>query len=267
MSEFETTISDVSDGSVIIRGYSHAAIIRSLSYAQGAFLTIVGRLPDDREARLIDAILNSLLDHGFVASTVAATRYIASGNPQLVPAVAGGLLAAGQNTVSPEDSFELLERAFALQDATGLSDEETARAILAEVTAEGGRVPGFGHPTHKGSDFRAVELFAVAAELGLDGRASRFYLLLHRHFVETTGKATIPLNIDGCLACLGFDLELSADQVVAFALLAVLPGLMAHAIEEIETGKPLRYIKDGSYAGLSHRPLPDGLLVTEVLDG
>jgi len=82
-------------GQVLIRGYSHAEIIGRLPYANATYLTLVGRLPNEAEARLIDAILTSLLDHGWVASTVTAARYIASGNPQFIPAVAGGILAAG----------------------------------------------------------------------------------------------------------------------------------------------------------------------------
>lgn len=39
------------------------------------------------------------------------------------------------------------------------------------------------------------------------------------------------------------------NQTVAFAVLSVLPGLMAHVIEEIETGRPLRFIQDGDYVG------------------
>jgi hypothetical protein len=51
------------------------------------------------------------------------------------------------------------------------------------------------------------------------------------------------------LAAIGRDLGLSANQTVAFAVLSVLPGLMAHVIEEIEIGRPLRYIQDGDYVG------------------
>jgi hypothetical protein len=45
-------------------------------------------------------------------------------------------------------------------------------------------------------------------------------------------------------------------QTVAFALLSVLPGLMGHVVEEIETGKPLRYITSGEYVGDDVKPLP-----------
>jgi citrate synthase len=252
---FRTAVSDVQDGAVVIRGYSQEEIMRTLPYAAATYLTLVGRLPTRAEARLTDAILTSLLDHGFVASTISAARYIASGNPQFVPAVAGGLLAAGENTLSPEHSYELVGHAQVLRREHGWTVEQTARAVVDEVRAAGRRFPGFGHPVHRGGDFRATVLFELAVELGLAGEATELYRAIHAEFVRQTGKTTIPINIDGALACLGMDLGFSAHQTVALALLAVLPGLMAHVIEEIESRVPLRYI-EGEYVGEPARTLP-----------
>ncbi|MCY4087272.1 MAG: citryl-CoA lyase [Actinomycetia bacterium] len=255
--EFTTSISDVQAGRVLIRGYSHEELIGRLPYADAAFLTLVGRLPSPAEARLVDAILTSLLDHGFVAATVSAARYIASGNPEFVPAVAGGLLAAGRNTLSPEHSCGLIGRGLELQRANGWTAEETARALVEELRSQGQRIPGLGHPVHRGGDFRADVLFRLAEELGLAGEATGLYRAIHAEFVRVTDRKDIPINIDGCLACLGMDLGISAQQTVALALLAVLPGLMAHVSEEIEAGVPLRFIRDGGYGGEPYRPLPD----------
>jgi citrate synthase len=260
VSEFKTAISAVEHGRVIIRGYSHEDIIGRLPFAEATYLTMVGRLPSPAEARLVDAMLTSLLDHGFVAATVTAARYIASGNPQFVPSGAGGLLAAGQNTLSPEHSYELIAEARELQAEHGWDDEQTAKAIVDRFRADGRRFPGFGHPIHRDGDFRATVLFDLADELGLSGSATVLYRAIHAEFVRQTGKTNIPINIDGCLACLGMDLGLTARHTVGIALLAVLPGLMAHVIEEIEDGIPLRFIRDGSYIGEDHRPLPDSVL-------
>jgi glycerol-3-phosphate responsive antiterminator len=47
-------------------------------------------------------------------------------------------------------------------------------------------------------------------------------------------------------------------HIAAIAALAVLPGIMAHVIEEIEEGVPLRVIRDEDmdYLGPPARPLP-----------
>ncbi len=244
---FNTSVSEVKDGDVNLRGYSLKEVIREATYAEGAFLAIAGRVPSHAEARLLDAMLNTLLDHGYVASTISAARYIASGNPQFIPAVAGGILAAGSNTLSPEHSYKLLERAKELRGVGTL--EDAAERIVAEYAESSRRLPGLGHPTHKVSDFRADVLFDLAEELGIAGESVRQFQAIHRAFVQRTGKTDIPINIDGALAAVGDDLGLSANQTVALAVLSVLPGLMAHVIEEIETGRPLRYIQDGEYIG------------------
>lgn len=254
---FQTAVSEVEAGSVNIRGRSQEEIMRRLDYAEGTFLTLVGRLPNQAEARLVNAMLLSLLDHGFVAATITAARYIASGNPEFVPAVAGGLLAAGSNTLSPEHSCALIERGLELREREGLSEADAADLVVAELLEAGRRVPGLGHPVHREGDFRATVLFELADKLELTGAATRLYLAIHAAFVARTGKTTIPINIDGCLACLGMDLGLTPRQIVSIALLGVLPGLMAHVDEEIGQGVPLRYITDGEYVGAPVSPLAE----------
>lgn len=247
MAYFSTSVSEVTEGVVNLRGYSLAEVMRKATFTQGLYLTIVGRLPSEAETKLLDALLNSLLDHGYVASTITAARYIASGNPQFIPAVAGGILAAGSNTLSPEHSAHLLDHTAELRGDDSL--EVGAERVVDEYVAARKRLPGFGHPTHKTSDFRADILFDLAAELGLDGESIRQLQAIDRAFKAKTGKMNIPINIDGALAAIGRDLGWSANQTVAFAVLSVLPGLMAHVVEEIETGRPLRYIQDGDYVG------------------
>ena len=205
MSAFETSVSDVGDGVVNLRGYSLQEVMTSLSYTQGAFLSIFGRLPAEGERVILDTILNSLLDHGFVASTVAAARYIASGNPQVVPAVAGGLLACGSNTVSPQHSFEVLEQAEALRTEEGLNCAAAAERVVDDYLKAKRRMPGFGHPTHKSGDFRAQVLFEIARANGLAGLGIEQFTELHRAFATKSGKS-LPINIDGALAAVGKDL-------------------------------------------------------------
>jgi citrate synthase len=256
---FNTEVSDVIEGEVNLRGYALSDIMRHATYAEGAFLSITGRVPSPAERRLVDALLNSLLDHGYVASTITAARYIASGNPQFIPAVAGGILAAGSNTLSPEHSFRLLERTRELRGDGTL--EDGAHRIVDEYVSARRRLPGFGHPIHKTSDFRADILFRLAEDLGLAGESIQQFQAIHAAFIRKTGRIGIPINIDGAMAAIGSDLGLSANQTVAFAVLSVLPGLMAHVIEEIDQQRPLRYIQDGEYIGepmtkhLTDRPL------------
>ncbi|HEY5840484.1 MAG TPA: citrate/2-methylcitrate synthase [Mycobacterium sp.] len=255
MPEFTTTVSEVLDGGVNLRGFSLEEIMRHRSYTDGAFLALIGRLPSAPERVVVNGVLSSLLDHGFVASTITAARYAASGNPQVVTSVAAGILAAGSNTLSPEDSYELLDTAATVRQDQGLDHDDAARVVVQRYKDAGRRVPGMGHPTHKVSDFRADVLYELADQQCLTGDAINQSRALQRAVVELTGRK-LPLNIDGALAAVGMDLGWSSNQTVCFALLSVLPGLMGHVIEEIDQGRPLRYITDGEYTGAALSPLP-----------
>ncbi len=222
------------------------------------FLTLRGELPTRQEGRMMDAMLMSLLDHGFVAASVLAARYAASGNPQLVPGTAAGLLTAGSNTISPQHSAEFLDNALKMMRAENLSLEETARRVVAKVRAEKRRIPGLGHPTHKGDDFRATQLRKIAAENGFLGDKIKMFEAIHAEFLRATGRQGICINVDGMLGAIMSEMGFRPMQMASVALLAVLPGVMAHVIEEIEEGKPLRIVRDedNDYLGPAERPVP-----------
>lgn len=257
MKEWRTKISVVTDNKVLIHGYSHEEIIGRLSYAEGVYLTLRGRLPTKDEARMTEALLNCALDHGFVAASVMAARYIASGNPHFVSAVAGGLLAAGSNTINPSHSADFINRAHQRMQREKWSREETARTIVAEIVAAKQRIPGLGHPTHRGADFRALKLKQIAEDCGLFDERGQLYEAIHREFQRVTGKHHIPINVDGMMACIMNAMGFLPMQMTAIACLSVLPGVMAHVIEEVTEGKPLRYIHpaDSEYIGEPERPV------------
>jgi citrate synthase len=242
--EWQTKISRVLDGKVLIRGYPHEDLIGDKTYAEGVFLTLRGELPTDEEAVMTDALLTSLLDHGFVAASVLAARYVASGNPQLIPGTAAGLLTAGSNTISPQHCAEFLGDALKLMRTEGLSQEETARRVVEKVRAEKRRIPGFGHPVHKGEDFRARKLRQIAQQCGFVGEKIKLFEAIHAEFRRVTGQQGICINVDGMLGCIMSEMGFRPMQMASIALLAVLPGIMAHVIEEIEEGKPLRIVRD-----------------------
>jgi citrate synthase len=256
--EWQTKISRVLEGKVLIRGYSHEKLFGQYNYAEGVFLTLRGELPTPQEGRMMDAMLMSLLDHGFVAASVLAARYAASGNPQLVPGTAAGLLTAGSNTISPQHSAEFLESALKTMHAESLSLEETAKRVVSKVRADKRRIPGFGHPTHKGDDFRAIQLRRIAQENGFLGDKIRMFEAIHAEFLRVTGRQGICINVDGMLGAIMSEMGFRPLQMAAVALLAVLPGIMAHVIEEIEEGKPLRIVRDEEqdYVGPAERPVP-----------
>ncbi len=125
---WSTEISEVGFHKIEIRGYALGEIIKHLTFSEVIYLTIRGELPSRNHARVFDAVLCGIVDHGFFAPTGIAARIVASANADnIIPGVAAGILTVGSVTVSPGTTAELIQRAWKLKEEKGLSKEETAR--------------------------------------------------------------------------------------------------------------------------------------------
>src|ERR1700729_3588838 len=98
MNTWRTAIVTSDATSIRVRGYDMTELMQHRSFADTVFLLHRGRLPDDYERRLLDAILTSVADHGAGAPSCAAARLAASGNREsLAAAIAAGILAIGND--------------------------------------------------------------------------------------------------------------------------------------------------------------------------
>lgn len=255
---WETKISKAVSYNCLIRGYRHDEIIENLTYTEGMFLTLVGRLPGKNEVKMMDAILNCILELEIQSVTVAVARHIASGNPEVTPAVAGGLLPTGRRTTSPQDAADLINAALKMMAEQGLSREETARNIVTQYRKEKKRFPGFGHPSLRKGDYRAISLRRVAEREGIVGENTLIYEAIHAEFLRQTGKTDVPINVDGMMACLMMEIGIDPLVMTGVAMLSVMPGIIAHAVEEIRNIGPLRYPDPETvrYTGEPERDLP-----------
>ncbi len=253
---WKTKVSKVGEHEILIRGYPLDEIIGNLTFTQAIFLTLRGELPTEREHKMMDALLCGILDHQFINATTPASRYVASANPQIIPAIAAGVLAMGSNTVSPQDSAELIEKTVAAMQKKNLSRQEAASEIVEEYLSQKRRLPGFGHPTHKLYDPRSVRLRQVAEELGYVGEKTLLYEAIHQEFVRRV-KRDIPINVDGRMACIMCEMGFRPLEMASVGVLSFLPGVIAQAIEEITEGIPLRIIPDmiSEYVGAPKRHL------------
>ena len=252
---WSTEISEVGFHKIEIRGYALDEIIRNLSFSETIYLTIRGELPSRNQARVFDAVLCGIVDHGFFAPTGIAARIVASANPNnIIPGVAGGILTVGSVTVSPQDTAELILEAWKLKEKNGLSRQETAERIVDEALSQKKRIPGLGHPLHPTGDPRALALEEVAKKNGVWGEKSELYKEIHRIFVQKTGK-TLPINIDGMMGCVLTELGFISKEMAGIAALSYMPGIIAHAVEETKEQARLRAV-EGEYKGVPLRKLP-----------
>ncbi len=211
---------------ITVRGRNLAdELMGHVTFTELAFLLVSGEQPTEGQARLLDAVLVSLADHG-LTPTVLAARLTYTGAPEaLQGAVASGLLGAGSVFLGVVE-----DTAVFLQDIT---DPAGADAAVRARLAAGKRVPGLGHPVHKLEDPRTPRMYAIAeqtGQLGSNLQALRWVAAAH---AEQTGRA-LPINGAGVAGAALADLGFSPEIVRGFALIARTAGVVAHLAEEMQ---------------------------------
>jgi citrate synthase len=233
MSDWLRTSVGTSDAdSITVMGRDVAGeLMGRVTLTELAFLVVRRRLPSEGEARMLDAVLVSLADHG-LTPTVLAARLTYTGAPEsLQGAIASGLLGSGSVFLGVvEDTARFLG---AILEGEPSDLAAAAREALAEHQ---GRVPGLGHPIHKVEDPRTPRLYAIAEETGTLGP----HLRLLREVAAAHGRG-LPINGAGVAGAALADLGFRAQLLRGFALLARTAGLLGHLAEEMERplGMPL----------------------------
>jgi len=253
--QWESAVSEVGFHKINIRGYPLEDIIGRLTFTEVVFLTIRGELPTPAQAKVMDAVLCGIVDHGLFTPTSMAARVITSAAPEsIMPGVAGAMLTVGSVTVSPQDTAEVIAEAWRKVREEGLSRSDAARAVVEEFRARRQRLPGLGHPLHPTGDPRAAALRKVAVENGIWGEKGDMYEEIVRIFSEAINKS-LPLNIDGMMGCVLSELGFEPREMAGVAALSFMPGIIAHAVEESRSVK-LR-ATDYRYTGPAERKLPE----------
>ena len=257
---WRTSISHIDRNFITIRGYPLEEISGRVSYVDAIILCLRGELPDEVESTCMNAIFTAAMDHQFLNSTALAARTVVSANPDPIVGIAAGVLSFGKVTAGvPSIVVELVEEEFAKTDGPS-SYPAVATEVVQRYRSTKQRIPGFGHPLHDmvgdHYTFRSQLLRDRVREAGLpsDGKVG-FYEALHTAFLETVDKP-IPINVDGVMGAVFAELGYTSLQAQALAPFTMLPGIVAHAVEEITDGVPLRIVPDSHYVGLPvrHRP-------------
>jgi citrate synthase len=147
-----------------------------------------------------------------------------------------------------------------LVDATPAGQREARIQALATTAFENGlMIPGLGHPIHKDDEPRAVAIHQGLAKLGAEGEHTRTMKRLREVFNDVSGKR-LPINVDGAFAPALLDIGFKPLHMAGLGVMSFLPGIIAHSVEEITDGVPLRYIPKElgvEYIGEPPRHIPD----------
>src|SRR4051794_4441188 len=231
---FETSVGTSDADSITVMGRDLASdLMGKVTLSELAFLVVQRRMPTPEEARLFDAVLVSLADHG-LTPTVLAARLTHTGAPEsLQGAVAAGLLGAGSVFLG------VVEDTVGFLDAAG---EDMEGAVARELEA-GRRIPGLGHPIHKVRDPRTPRIYEIADETGLTGA----YLARLRELAAAHARQTgreLPINGAGVAGAALADLGFPGPLLRGFALLARTAGLLGHLAEEMQSPIGLRLYRE-----------------------
>ncbi len=206
-------------------------LVGNVTFTEGIFLAVTSKLPTPQQTKILDACLVILMDHGITPSALVA-RLVADTVPTDVQvAMAAGLLTVGNKFMGTiAGAGALLQKGM----ASGVAADVWARDTVAEHLKAKRRFPGFGHPDYFPDDPRTVRLFEVAREVGVSGRYIAMIKLLETE-IEKQGGRRVPLNATGAIGALLCEIDFPVAAMRGVAVISRSAGLLAHAMEELET--------------------------------
>ena len=205
-------------------------LIGKVTFTEMMFLDIFGRMPSDTERVVLDAMMVTLMEHGLAPSAIS-TRLTWSSSPEAMQgAVAAGLLGAGSMMLGTLGTSAVLLQKI-VSDPEGI---EAAALREARWHRENRvPVPGFGHPHHKPDDPRTIRLFALADELGLEGKYIAACRALGTSVDEVYGKH-LTINASAAMGALLSEIDIPPELMQGFAIICRSAGLIAHIAEEMK---------------------------------
>ena len=237
---WKTALTQIEPNHVRVRGYDIGQLMGRVSFGAAVYLVLRGELPDEKTAALMEAILVSSIDHGVTPPSALAARTVASTGGTLSAAVAAGILAINRHHGGAiEDCAHQLGHIVRRCDESGDALDVVAEAVLEEWKQEGRRMAGFGHRIHT-NDPRTLQLFELAIDAGVDGPHLKTARIVERVFAASGRKLTI--NVDGAIAAVLADLGFEPSMMNGLFMIARVPGLIAHALEERQRERPMRRI-------------------------
>jgi citrate synthase len=212
---------------------------KDLGHAANFLYMLSGQVPDAERVRALETYLNTVVDHGFNASTFTC-RVITSTGSDLVSAVVGaiGALKGPLHGGAPGPALEMV---FEIGDAS------KAEAFLRKKIESGERLMGFGHRVYKVRDPRADVLGAAAERLFTRAGDMKLYTLARS--VETTAVRLLEeykpgrhlqTNVEFYTALLLHGLGLEVPLFTPVFAMSRVSGWIAHAIEQRAEGRLIR---------------------------
>ncbi|MFF3442783.1 citryl-CoA lyase [Streptosporangium sp. NPDC002721] len=236
-----TAVSRIEPDVIELQGRPVQELIGRAGFAEVVWLMLRGRLPDERQAALLEAALVSSVDHGPHAPSIAAARMAITCGVGLNNAVATGVNMLGDvHGGAGEQCVEMLEEVVRSGDAA---------ATVARWRARDKYLPGFGHRFHT-RDPRRDPLLTLVDEAVAGEVVAGDHLRAARRVEELISP--VPMNIDGATAVIYAELGFPAPLARGLFVLSRSVGILAHAWEESGQGRR------------NKGPIPPSILPTDL---
>jgi citrate synthase len=210
--------------SITVRGRDLVnELVGELTFTEMLYFLSTGRKPDAGQAKVLDACLVTIMEHGINPSTIVS-RLISDtvpDEPQV--AIAAGLLAVGGVFAGTSEQCAAI-----LQQ---LAKDGDVRQTAERLISSGQPIPGFGHLHHKPDDPRTPRLFAVAEKAGVKQTHMRLLRELSQAVDKVKGRH-ITINATGAIGALMLDIDVPLEAIRCFSVVARSAGLTAHLLEE-----------------------------------
>jgi citrate synthase len=210
-------------------------IMGQWSFSELTFAALAeGRRPTPEQARMIDVLLTTFMDHGVTPSSLV-TRLTLLGAPEAMQgAIAAGLNGAGSRYLGTmQVAGEMLQAAWQNR-SEGEDRNAVARRIVAEHRAERRQLAGLGHPEHKNGDPRTPKLMSIARETGIAGPHCDLLFAVADAWEAATGRM-LPINAAGLSGAMVVDMGLSPIAGRGLAVVSRAAGLVGIVLSEIRT--------------------------------
>jgi len=234
--KWKTKIADSSPERTVVRGYNLMDLIGKLSFSEMIFLELRGKLPTEKEKKMMDAIFVSTVEHGIAPPSITAARIAFSGGNPISAGVAAGVLAIGEH------------HGGAIEQSAKVFQEnllKSADQVVDLFRKERNRLPGYGHKIYT-IDPRTIKMFEVAKELGIFGNHCRFAQEVERALEKSLGRK-LCLNVDGAIAAIVSDMGFDWRLGKGFFIIGRTVGIIAHLHEEWTTEPPFRRLDSEEY--------------------
>ncbi|HSD68443.1 MAG TPA: citryl-CoA lyase [Woeseiaceae bacterium] len=261
---WSTSIIDMQPGVIRFFGYPIEELIGNVNFSQMIWLMLRGELPTVAEARLLDAVLMSSVDHGPQAPSIAIARMSATCGVGLNNSMATAINVLGDvHGGAGEQAVELFIDIDNRTRAGAALGDAVRTAVDGFRQAHGKYLPGYGHRFHP-VDPRAprlMELVRDAQEAGVvSGRFREIALAVEQALADPVRKKTVPMNIDGASAVIYAELGFPAPLARGLFCLSRSVGILAHAWEQTCQGGrnkgPIPRNELPEYTGPAKRPVP-----------